>query len=227
MRRAALIAVALVALALPAPAAAVPLLDSADATELAQSLADATAQQGVCYGWRVTVDDQYEGMSGIDTGSNAGPRIPANADGRCRRTVLLTGTVTYTCASCEAEDSSSVSLTSFPGGPSRDDLSELGLRIDDLHAEDGDAVLANLVGALPLVTASKGAAAPVAGDVNRAPIPRADRATSGPSSPDWLRESWPWLVLCLMVIAAGAVLLVGQFIHQPPEKRRPPSPSNG
>ena len=43
-------------------ASAVPILDSADATELASTLAEASqAQGGICYGWHVQINDETAG----------------------------------------------------------------------------------------------------------------------------------------------------------------------
>ena len=51
-------ALALAMLVVPvAPAGAAPILDDGDATELANALAEATEEQGVCYGWEVVVQD--------------------------------------------------------------------------------------------------------------------------------------------------------------------------
>jgi hypothetical protein len=63
----------LIALALPGVAHAYPFLDQGDAAELANELAEATDEQGICYGWQVSVDDQSGGPSGTDVGSNFGP----------------------------------------------------------------------------------------------------------------------------------------------------------
>ena len=53
-------------------ASAAPILDSADATELASTLAEASqAQGGICYGWQVEVTDP-EGADGNEVGSSAG-----------------------------------------------------------------------------------------------------------------------------------------------------------
>lgn len=215
----------------PAAAHASPLLDDVDATELAQSLAEATAAQGICYGWRVEVADDSGGTSGIDAGSGAGPNRPVadpsvaralqqrESGGSiapdCRRTVELTGDVLYTCESCEAEDSSRITVTSsFPDGPTEGDLEDLELRVDDMHADDGDEVLASLVGALPLVAASNGSAPAVPGEVNRQPIPAADEAQDTPATPDWLRDSWLALTCLLVLMAGGAAWLVAEIHKQ-------------
>ncbi len=198
------------ALACVAPISAVasPLLSDGDAAELAQSLAEATEEQGVCYGWNVLVSDQSGGQGGIDSGSSGGPDAPVGAAVSldCTKTVVLEGSVSYTCESCESEDSSSATVrSSFPGGPTTADLEQLGLDGGQLKNEDGDVVLANMVGALPIIAASKGAAGPLEAAALTGPTGAAatDRATGTPSTPDWLRESWLALAVCLLAIIAG------------------------
>jgi len=203
-----LLATLLALAALASPAAATPLLSEGDAAELAQGLAEATEEQGVCYGWNVLVTDGSGGEGGIESGSSAGPGAPVGAAVSldCEKTVTLEGSVTYTCDSCESEDSSSARVvSSFPGGPTTADLEDLGLDGGQLKNDDGDVVLSNMVGALPILVASSGAAPPLqAGALSGPTGPAAtDRATGTPSTPDWLRESWLPLAVCLLAIAGG------------------------
>ena len=201
----ALVAVLLVALA-PAAAQATPLLDEGDAVELAQSLADATEAQNVCYGWSVAVEDQSGGPSGLDEGSNLGPDVPLTAQTPgCERQVVLLGQVLYTCESCEGEDASAADVqASFAGAPGLADVEALGFAASRLKDEDGDTELVNMVGALPLLTASSGAAEPVPVEAEGAPQPGpGDGPTGAPSTPDWLRDSAGALALCAALILAG------------------------
>lgn len=193
---------------LATPASAGPLLSDGDAAELAQSLAEATAEQDVCYGWRVDVSDSSGGPSGIDVGSGAGPGIGVTdaENAGCTRVVELFGSVRFTCESCEADDSSNATVVStLPNGPRIGDLEALGLDGGDLKGDDGDVVLANMVGALPIVAASKGAAPELEADALTGPTGAAarDRATGSPRVPDWLRESWLALAVCLLAILGG------------------------
>ncbi len=207
---AALLAVVLLALAAPG-ARATPLLDEGDAVELAQSLAEATEAQGICYGWAVAVEDQTGGPSGLDEGSNLGPDVPLTAQSAgCERRVVLQGQVVYTCESCEGEDASAADVQgSFPQAPTLADVEELGFDAGSLKNDDGDTVLVNMVGALPLLTASAGAAEPVPLDTEGAPQPGPeDVATGTPSTPDWLRDSAGVLALCLALIVAGLLWLL-------------------
>jgi len=194
-----------------APAAqALPVLEDADAAELAQVLADATEAQGVCYGWAVQVVDGSGGPSGVDAGSDKGPGVAVDR-AACVKYVELQGGIEFTCDSCESEDSSNVLIdANFPGAPTKGDLEELGFSGGDLTNDDNDVVLTNMVGALPLITASDGAATPVPGpDAAEADQPAAGDAPTGtPSMPDWLRESGPALVVFLLLAGGGAVWLV-------------------
>lgn len=200
--------VALLALALPAPAPAEPLLSSEDAAELAQALAEAREEQDVCYGWQVRVDDDSRGPDGIDSGSSSGPGTPVGAGVGCRLYVELRGSVSYTCGSCEAEDSSDADVTTnIPNGPSTHDLDELGLDGGDLANDKGDSVLASMVGALPLIAASRGAAPAIAAEADTTPPPARDKPTGTPWTPDWLRESWLALAACLVLVVGGSFWL--------------------
>jgi hypothetical protein len=200
-----LAAVLLLAVAAPA-AQATPLLDEGDAAELSQSLADATEAQGVCYGWSVAVEDQTGGPSGVDEGSHLGPDVPLTAQTpNCERSVVLLGQVVYTCESCEAEDSSAADVqATFAEAPTLADVEELGFDAAGLKDDDGDTVLVNIVGALPLLTASAGAAEPVPVAAEGAPRPGPDDVATGtPSTPDWLRDSAGALALCAALILGG------------------------
>lgn len=205
------LAALLFALTLAQPAAAQPLLDDGDAAELAQSLADATEEQDICYGWSVLVTDDSGGPSGIDSGSSNGPGAPIGTAiaNPCERTVELSGSIGYTCGSCESEDSSSVSVTSsFPGGPTTGDLEDLGLKGGDLKNDNGDVVLQNMVGALPLLVASKGLADPIPVEPSTVAPAASDKPTNSPAIPDWLRDSWLPLTALLVLIIGGVIWLV-------------------
>jgi len=210
-------------IALPATAAAGPLLADGDAAELAQTLAEATEEQGICYGWSVYVSDQSGGETGTDTGSNFGPGVPVGTGSCPKGALVLDGAVTFTCNSCESEDSSSFGLNStVPNGPKLDDLEDLGFNGGQLKNDNGDAALASMVGALPLLVSSKGLAPALAADTSTVPQkPAADKPTNSPAIPDWLRESWLALAAFILVIGGGIVWF---FAATPTTRRRPPPP---
>lgn len=194
-----------------APAAqALPVLEEADAAELAQALADATEAQGVCYGWAVRVDDQSGGQSGGDVGSDKGPGVPVDRAG-CAKYVELQAAISFTCESCESEDSAGLTISAnFPGAPTEADLEALGFSDTDLLKDDNDTVLSNMVGALALITASNGAAKPVPGaDAAAVEAPAAgDVPTGTPSTPDWLRDHWLALVFFGLLFGGGVIWMV-------------------
>jgi hypothetical protein len=202
----------------PSVASAQAILSEGDAAELAQSLAEATEEQGICYGWSVYVSDQSGGPGGLESGSSGGPgsSLGTNITLDCTKSVELSGRVVYTCGSCESEDSSSVEIRStFPGGPTVDDLEDLGLKGGQLKDDDGDVVLANMVGALPVIVASKGLADPVEPDPQQTPAATTDKPSGTPRTPDWLRESWLPLTICLLVIIGGACWFFSSFRRAP------------
>ena len=211
MRLRAIAVLAACALAAPASAMAVPVLEEGDATELANQLAEATEAQGVCYGWSVAVEDQTGGPSGVDEGSNLGPDVPVPAqDPACERRVVLQGQVVYTCESCEAEDASVADVqASFPAAPTLADVEALGFDDAALKNDDGDTVLVNMVGALPLLTASDPSVEPVPFETEGAARPGPDDVPTGrPSTPDWLRDSAGALALCAALILGGLLWFV-------------------
>lgn len=196
MRAAALLAL-VAALALPATAAA-GILAPEDATEAANVLAEAQAEQDVCYGWQISNDfDGYPDV-GSSTGGPDQPLDPA----QCQRYVLLTGNIHYACEACEDNDSASVDLQSnLSPAPSKDDLRDLGLDEGDLTGDRDDVTLVNMIEALPLIAAQSGAVPALAAETPTA-VPAADTPTNRPGS-DLLRESWLTLVFFVFLLVAG------------------------
>jgi hypothetical protein len=210
VRRLVLAALVLALAALPAGADAAPLLEDADAQELTQSLAEATEAQDVCYGYAVEViDDSGEGPSGVERGSNQGPGQALDTAG-CARWIQLTGTVLYTSEASDNEDSADAAVDARGFDVDLGDLEDLGFNAADLAGENGDVVLTNLVGALPVLAASRGAppVEPELGTGTRAP--NGDRPT-GTIRPDWLGENFGLLILCLFAALGGLVWLLSTF----------------
>lgn len=201
MRRVVVVLVCLAATWMASPAQA-GVIAPQDAAELAQTLAEAQEEQDICYGWNVKNNfDAYP-----DIGSSVdGPDTPLEVYGerQCRRGYIeLTGSIEYACDSCDASDSASVSIqSSFPTAPTHDDLEALGLNADDLTGDDDDTTLINMVSALPLLAADRGIAPYVAYEP-ATEVPAADHATGTPGS-DVLRDRWPLLVFCGLLIVGG------------------------
>lgn len=172
-----------------------------DAAELAQSLAEATDEQGICYGWNVS--NNFDGLP--DVGSSAGPGVAAElapGQGCDKGFIELTGSIDYACDSCDSSDSASVDIRStFADGPTAGDLSALGLDAGDLTGDNDDTTLINMVNALPLLAADRGLA-PYLAYAPATDVPAADRATDKPGS-DLLRDTWPLLAFCGFLVVAG------------------------
>jgi hypothetical protein len=184
----------------PAAAAAqeqISIMEPADQAELAQSLADAQAVQDVCYGFQVTLNGTPS-----DVGSStSGPGRPLSP-GECERWAIFTAAVEWTCDSCEAEDSARFDVESnLPDPPTRQDVVDLGYTESDLIGEEDDVTLFEMAGALPLLVAQRGNAAPVPFEAPT-DVPAADRPEGSPGS-DFLRTRWPVLLLCVGLIALG------------------------
>ena len=201
MRGAALVAVLLAVLLARPAAAQEPLLAPEDATDLANGLADAQAQQGICYGWRVVINGTV-----TDVGSSTGgPDRPIDAAQCPRGSAALEADLLYTCDSCEEEDSARVAIRSdLRDPPTTEDLERLGYDAGDLLSETADDVaLIAMTGALPLLAAERGNADFVDYELPEQ-MPATDRPTGSPGS-DFLRDAWPQLALCAFLLLLGPV----------------------
>ena len=216
MIRALLLALALAAfVTVPAHAG---VLTAQDATDLAQSLADAQAEQDVCYGWNITND--FDGTPDVGS-SNAGPGMEVLAvSGSCQKgIVVLQGSIHYACETCEDSDSASVSIATsgIADPPTGKDLEDLGLKAGALTGDDDDTTLVNMVNALPLLVADRGNA-PYIEYEQATTVPATDRATGKPGS-DFMRDTWIWLVLC------GALIILGPAFYLYKRAQQPARPS--
>lgn len=199
---------ALLVLAVGAPAAAAQLLAREDNVELAQSLAEATAEQGVCYGWRIRIHDET-GPDALDAGSSLGPGRPLDrTNPRCARSVELVGDVTWTGTFSEGDDFATYEIRStLAKPPTVEELDALGYGRKRLLDDEDDEALANIVGALPVIVADHGEARPIQfapGDLppEKAGEPRGDTGN------DFLREHGALFWLCLLLLVGGLVWLV-------------------
>ena len=199
-----LLAVALSVLGAAAPAEAVPILDPADAQELAQELAEAAEVQGICYGWQVDVRDDSGTSTGRDVGSSRGVGLPV-PDVSCPRFVVFQADVHYTSESSESEDSASFLIfTNVGGAPLESDLRRVGVDGASLLGAKDDLALINAVQALPALMAERGLAPVVPAEPTEGTIPEADFPTNRPGS-DWSRAygGFVWLAGLLVVGGLG------------------------
>ena len=200
MRRLVVIAVAAAATVLAPAAGATPILDQGDAEELAGVLAEAEAQQDVCYGWRVMIDDQALGVDRIEEGSSRGVDETAFT---CEAYVVFTAILTYTPESSEASDRATFAVSSnLANAPTEGDLRRIGVDGSRLLGNDDDRALYDAVVALPALAAERGLAPPVSLEENREALPAGDRPT-GETGSDWLRTNADPLAIALIVLLGG------------------------
>jgi hypothetical protein len=203
---------ALLVLAAPATATADVIFDPADADDLAATLAEATAAQGVCYGWDVHVNDQVSGDS-ESVGSDRGAGTPVDTSS-CSEYVVLDVYITWTSESSESEDSASYDVVSSPGGPSRSDMDGLGLDWDGLTGDDPDVVIGNAVAALPLLAADKGMTDGIEAAPESGAAPADASLTDDPGS-DWWRKNGGTLLWGLGLLLGGGVFAWWVFRNRP------------
>lgn len=214
MRRGLAAALLLVALATPASAAENPVLDPEGDADVAAALAEATAKQGLCYGYELTVRDfstgQYDGQYAA---SSLGAGVPASlAADRCPGgSVVLSALIQYTSEFSESEDDAAWRLDSSLPGLTIDDVEDLGLSADDL-LDDGksETTLLNATLALPVLAAETGAVPPLLLEPNTQALPADARPTGSPGS-DWLRENSALLIFFFLLVLAGGVLFALSF----------------
>ncbi len=217
---AALAALAVLALAAPARAA---ILDPADAAELANTLADATERQDVCYGWAFVVYDPTGVEDGDEMGSNLGPgRAVEPSRPECAKYAVLTGNITYTDAYSDAEDSAVWSVdTNIANGPAVADLAALGYRPDDLLGDKNDLAIINATGALPGLVAERGGAKPVPFETERRAAGVGGEPT-GEQGSDFLRENGTVLAFFALMLLAGLLWLFSILRRDRRERRGGP-----
>lgn len=205
---------ALLLLAAPAVAAADVVFDPADADDLAATLAEATAEQDVCYGWDVNVDDAIAGRS-ESVGSDKGAGVPVDTSS-CSKYVRLDVFITYTSESSESEDSASWDVSSTTGGPTRSDMEGLDLDWDGLTGENPDVVIGNAVSALPLLAADKGMGKAIEAAPATGAAPADAAPTNSPGS-DWFRNNGTTLLWGIGLLLAGGLFAWWVFRTRPPK----------
>ena len=202
------------ALLLAGPAQAEnPVLDPEGDADVAASLAEATEVQEVCYGYELTVYDQFTGQyDGQYGASSLGVGIPAGDAGPCRRgRVVLVAEVQYTSQYSEAEDGARWRLDSTLPQLTIDDVEDLGLSSGDLTDDaKSETTLLNAVLALPRLASEQADLPPVIAEPNTEALPADARPTNTPGS-DWLRENGALLAFCVLLVLGGLGLLLSSF----------------
>lgn len=187
--------------------------------ETAAQLAEATAVQGICYGWWLE-----DGRTGADLsrGSNLGAGAPVEtAPDTCPKWVEVRATVTYTEATSESADFASLYVVASAGlaPPSEADLAELGFTESAL-IDDPALAICEAALALPLLMAERGLASPAP-----PPVPEAGAvAASDDAGSDFWRDRWPQVLAASLVLLAAALLFaIGWFErkHAKAPRRQP------
>jgi hypothetical protein len=206
------------------------LLDAADRVELAQALAEATEESGVCFGYEVQLGGNTETLT------NAGPdKLPETATGCPKGSVELDVNIIYTAESSESNDSASFRIdTDVPGLTSSAALRRLkdltGIDDDDFLGDKDDLALRNATAALPLLLdGATPAELPAASTT--ASAPNGDRLTNPPAS-DWIRAHGLGIGIAFAVLLLAVILIVGGIIArrqagQPKRPLRPPPSASG
>ncbi len=185
------------------------LLDAGDRVELASSLAEATEDSGVCFGYAVSL-----GGSGAadrsETLSSAGPDRTPNVADCPRGSLVLQVGITYTSSSSESDDSAGFSVTStvpgLSGSAATQRLKDLsGVGDGDLLGNDDDLALRNATAALPLVLDD---ATPAELPASTGTAPNGDHLTGSPGS-DWLRAHGVGIGVAVLLLVLAVVLVLG------------------
>lgn len=206
------------------------LLDPADRVELAQALAEATEESGVCFGYEVQLGGNTEMLT------NAGPDKAPNPARDCPKGgIELDVNIIYTAESSESNDSASFRIeTDVPGLTSSAALRRLkdltGIDEDDFLGDKDDLALRNATAALPLLLdGATPAELPAASTT--ATAPNGDRLTNPPAS-DWIRAHGLGIGIAFAVLVLALILLVGGVITRKQAQHRerplrPPSSGSG
>lgn len=214
--------VAVCAMVVPArPAGALPILDPGDAAELANTLADATEEQDICYGWVVTVNDEnvFSGPT-FDRGSSLGPDTDPFA-AECTPSVVFVADLVYTSELSEAADSADFRVQSTLSIDfDADDLRKFGVSGAALLGDADDRALMAAVSALPALVAEAGLAPPVPVEETTGTIPAADGPTGGGGS-DRLRNYGALYFLAGLVLLSGLGYLVYAIVLAASARSRP------
>ncbi len=222
IRGVAVLAAALVAVS-PGTARAEELLEPADAEELVGLLADAAAEQDICYGWDVSVADGDTGRTFRDVGSNWGVGQAADEDERCPRYVVLAVDMEWAPETSEAEDSASAEVrTSVPGLDPDTAFNRLGVSSSDFVSDQDDVAVFRATAGLPALVADTGAAPPVTPQPDALAKPEADSLTGSPSS-DFLRVYAAPVVLSVLALLGASAWLVYAFLGVTRNRPTPPA----
>ncbi len=204
-----LLQIVLVAVLVTIPATAhARMLDPQDAIDLAQTLADVGDDQDVCYQWNVTI----RGGSGDEVGSSQNPDGPITDPAACTGGIAtFTASLTYTCSSCEAEDSIGSRRLELTG----DLAGAFTMRdVDRVSKAGGSALLGNSDDLALRNTMM--AIGQLVNDSGRVPRAAFEPSTSGAGTSDgpdrirrsdWVRINTPTILTAIALVGIAAFLV--------------------
>jgi hypothetical protein len=198
-------------------------IEEAERRDLVDLVDEAVAQQNVCYGWDLTIDD----ASGVDSGRSEAMVIPQDDStaisnvgvaGRepCSRSVVLVVNVIYTSESSESPDTANWQLDGIL------ERSSTGLELDQQRLVDDPAYeIYQTLGKLPGLVAEAGLAPFVDLQVNEQPL-APDQALSGSPTPDWMRNNSTLLWALALGIAGSLawMLYAGKSLKYEADRAR-------
>ncbi|MFI5840939.1 hypothetical protein ACIA8K_14660 [Catenuloplanes sp. NPDC051500] len=184
----------------------VPAPSTDEAAETSRVLADATAVQGMCYGWHLQ-DGSSTPDKTVSRGSSLGPSTPVDSDPTaCREWVEVIVAVTFTSASSESSDSALLSVktnsTRVTNGDLQRRLNDIGLN-GGAFLDEPAFVLMHTALALPLITTEAGAATPLPATAPSGGTPSEPAQALPSAGNDFLRTRWGFLA------TAGVLFLLG------------------
>ncbi|GIL31995.1 hypothetical protein NUM_72490 [Actinocatenispora comari] len=197
------------------------LLLASDADALATDLAKATAAQGICYGWDLSVDNAGTPNHGVGSNEGAGKAVDESG---CQRWVVFDVDVTWTPESSEAADSETAVLRSsgdLGELPSIDELTDVGVTDKTLTDDPAGSTIAVLE-ALPLMLSERGAADPLPAATDE---PTSTVRVPPEAGSDRWRANKAFAIAAIVLLLAAGGLVVWGVRRRRDAGRTPPPPS--
>jgi hypothetical protein len=183
----------------------VPAPEPAARTETVARLAQASAAQNICYGWRL---QSSQGL--VSAGSNLGDGATVDGDPvRCPTWIEIQAWVRYTDESSESPDTAAVGVAHSAGiaAPSGRLLERFGLD-DNAFIDDPAWAICQAAMLLPLLAAEAGLAEPVP---EAATGPQAEPAPLPEAGSDFWRARWiSFAIAGFLLLLAGTLLLIAR-----------------
>jgi hypothetical protein len=198
-----------------------------DENELANELAEATADLDVCFGWRVSVNSET-----ATVGSNFGPEKPLVRAACENGHIELVVNLFYASETSEDSDSGNwfvdvsipaIERAELPPGVLRNLVSDsTGMSTENLLGDNDDEALTRMVLALPLLYSEHiGRNAPSEALAAVPETAAIDEAVDSSPGSDRMRQAWPIIAVFVIAGAAfGAVVgYAGAYMSLQPSTR--------